>query len=50
MRKRLHLKHRSCRLCKPQKSKGACRWKPKDLARLKDDEKACHDAVGKKEE
>jgi len=47
MRKRLKLKKKSCCLCKPHKMRGACRWSAKELARLKDDEKACLDAVKK---
>jgi hypothetical protein len=36
MRKRLKRKRRSCRLCKPHKMGIEIRWKPKDLALLKD--------------
>lgn len=39
MRKRLKLKLRSCKLCKPQKMHRACRWKPKELAALKESER-----------
>ena len=35
MRKRLKRKRRSCGLCKPYKMGGENRWKPKELARLK---------------
>lgn len=49
-RKMKKRKLRSCNLCKPNKVGGACRWTPKERVRLKDDEKACRDALGKKEE
>ena len=35
MRKRLKLKARSCKMCKPHKMHLAVRWKPKDLQALK---------------
>ena len=38
MRKRLKRKKRSCALCKPHKMGGENRWKPKELARLKEAE------------
>ena len=39
MRKRLKKKLRSCPLCKPHKTKGACRWKPKEEAKLNEFER-----------
>ena len=39
MRKRLKKKKRSCPLCKPHKTGGSNRWKAKDEARLKCDER-----------
>lgn len=39
MRKRLKKKLRSCPTCKPQKMRGANRWKPKDEAALKEFER-----------
>lgn len=39
MRKRLKQKKRSCALCKSYKMRGAARWKPKELAELKEFEK-----------
>jgi len=50
MRKRLKQKLRSCPLCKPQKTHGACRWSPKELERLKEDEKNCREAVGREKQ
>lgn len=49
MRKRLKKKARSCPLCKPNKTGGACRWSSKEQAKLKEDEKACLEAVKKGE-
>ena len=49
MRKMTKKKLRSCPLCKPSKTKGCNRWKIKELIQLKDDDKACRNAVGKKE-
>lgn len=37
-RKRLKKKRRSCRLCKPHKMGLDTRWKPREMARLKNDE------------
>jgi hypothetical protein len=34
MRKHLKRKRRSCALCKPHKTGGAVRWKPKELAAM----------------
>ena len=39
MRKRLKKKLHSCPMCKPHKMHGACRWKPKEEAALKEFEK-----------
>jgi len=38
-RKRLKKKLRSYALCKPHKMRGCCRWKPNELAGLKEFEK-----------
>lgn len=35
MRKRMKMKRHSCRLCKPHKMGGECRWNMKELDRLK---------------
>jgi len=46
MRKRLKLKKRSCALCKPHKMHWATRWKPKELAALKEFERAWRSIQG----
>ena len=52
MRKRLKKKLRSCKICKPHKTHGACRWKPKEEEKLKEFEKSlkhemdCNDGGG----
>lgn len=46
MRKRLKLKKRSCAMCKPQKMRGANRWKLRDFDRLVRAEKEIKEAVG----
>jgi hypothetical protein len=46
MRKMLKKKARACAMCKPFK-RGKCnRWKPKELARLKEDDKSCRESKG----
>lgn len=45
MRKRLKLKKRSCAMCKAHKMHGAPRWKPKELAALKESERVCQEEV-----
>lgn len=42
MRKRYKVKRRSCDLCKPNKRGHDVRWSPKELARLKLDEREMH--------
>ena len=39
MRKRFKKKRRSCPLCKPHKTHGACRWTDKERQALKEFEK-----------
>jgi len=39
VRKRFKRKLRSCPMCKPHKTNGSVRWKPKDLEALKIAEK-----------
>jgi len=39
MRKRTHRKSRACGLCKPHKKAMANRWKPRELAALKEFER-----------
>lgn len=45
MRKRMKKKLRSCPLCKPHKTGGSCRWKPKEFELLKQDEKEIREAL-----
>lgn len=45
MRKRLKLKKHSCAMCKPHKMKWSNRWTPKQLAELKESERACREAA-----
>lgn len=44
MRKRLKNKKHSCKLCKPWKTHGMCRWKNKELFQLKEFEKNKHES------
>jgi len=45
-RKRYKNKKRSCAMCKPHKRKWEKRWKPKELAKLEQDEKEIRDSIG----
>lgn len=45
MRKRMKKKLRSCKMCKPHKMGLANRWKPRELDRMKRDEREILDAV-----
>lgn len=47
MRKRFKKKARSCPLCKPNKTGGACRWSDKEKDKLKEDEKICLESTKK---
>ena len=49
MRKMLKRKLRSCPMCKPHKMAKCNRWKPRDLARLKEDDKTCREFTGEVE-
>lgn len=46
MRKMLKKKARSCALCKPHKTMGACRWKLRDKDRLLRDVAAIKEVTG----
>ena len=45
MRKRMKVKRRSCKLCKPFKMGWANRWKNKELKKMEIDEKEIRKAV-----
>lgn len=40
VRKRLKKKRRSCAMCKPHKTRGENRWKPKEAQALKEFERS----------
>jgi len=47
MRKALKKKARSCAMCKPHKTRGANRWKPKEEDTLRRTENEIRDAEGR---